>query len=213
MTPGRGRDNDANGPGGDDRDDGREDEPRGLFGALRRLADTLVDLDAGARTGTGSGGPGTPGSRGRPEGPNRVVGGDDTGRFEYRFGVSTLDDLLAASEAEEAEEADGASRYGRIDPPTSVHEGPEGVVVHVDLPEVEGDTVAAGVDGGTLYVGVGSEVLTRVQLPREGLEVQHGTYNNGVLEFFLRDGGSEDGERDDEDAGDGASGERETGDA
>lgn len=176
--PGRrgGRDDDSGGHGGDPsgRDD-REDEPRGLLGTLRRLADALVDVDAGASTGRS-------GEGGRSGRPGRVVGGDDTGRFEYRFGVSTLEDLMDADDAG-AEE----SRYGRLDPPTSVHEGPKGVVVHVDLPEVEGDTVAAGVDGRTLVVGVGKEVLTRVELPREGLSVQHGTYNNGVLEFFLRD--------------------------
>lgn len=171
------------GPAGrDDPDDGTDEaRDRGLLGALRRLANALVDVDAG----TGSG---------------RVVGEGETDRFEYRFGVSTIEDLLdesgsggrsrSAGRGGGSELDAGAERdqYGRIDAPTSVYEGTEGVVVHVDLPEVEGDTVAAGVDGRTFVVGVGEEVLTRVDLPREGLEVQHGTYNHGVLEFFLRDG-------------------------
>jgi len=166
--------------GGDDGDDGSRspERGRGLLAALRRLTDALVDLE-------------TSGGR------RRVVQEDDR-RFEYRLGVSTVEDLLdergATPEAEEG-------RYARLDPPTSVYEGPEGVVVHVDLPEVEGETVAAAVDGGTLFVGVGKTIIAEVDLPRSGLEVQHGEYTNGVLEFFLREpdtdptGGDGGGER------------------
>lgn len=69
--------------------------------------------------------------------------------------------------------------------PTNVRETDEGVVVHLDLPEVEGDTVAAGVDGRTLVVGVDNTVYKRIRLPRYGLAVIAGAYRNGILELHL----------------------------
>lgn len=169
---------DPNDPGPADRPDGpsgpgrdrSNSESSGLFGALRRLAGALVDVEAGA---------------GRRE--HHAVEEGENARFEYHFGVSTVEELVGEQELGTDGESETGSEYGRLDPPTRVNEGEEGVVVNVDLPEVEGDTVAAGVDGTTLVVGVGNEVLTRVELPRRGLEVQYGRYNNGVLEFFLRD--------------------------
>lgn len=148
-------------PPADRRDDDRPERERGILGSLRRFLETLQEMD----------------DREESVRHGRVT--SDRGTVDYSVRIGTLGD----------ETADDRISGTEVSPesPTSVRETDEGIVVHLDLPEVEGETVAAGVDGRTLVVGVDDTVYRRVGLPRGGLTVVAGAYRNGVLELHLDD--------------------------
>lgn len=158
----------------DDRDDGSTRRSGGFFGILRSLVDTLREMDE-------QGDHRRSATRSRTSGKRQI---------DYGIDVGTLDGLDVRSE--ESVDAGGMQRSeAEIEVPTSVIERDGGVTVYFDLPEVAGETIQAGVDGRTLAVGVDDIVLTRVTLPRWGLTLQFGSYNNGVLECFLTDADSD----------------------
>lgn len=130
----------------------------GILGSLRRFLETLQEMD----------------EQGDTVRHGRVA--SDRGTVDYSIQVGPI----RSDEMERRPDAEVSP-----DSPTNVRETDDGVVVHLDLPEVEGETVAAGVDGRTLVVGVDNTVHRRVRLPRYGLTVIAGAYRNGVLELHL----------------------------
>ena len=146
-------------PPADRRDDDRSERERGILGSLRRFLETLQEMD----------------DREESVRHGRVT--SDRGTVDYSVRIGTLG----------GDETDDRITEAEVSPesPTSVRETDEGIVVHLDLPEVEGETVAAGVDGRTLVVGVDDTIYRRVELPRSGLTVVAGAYRNGVLELHL----------------------------
>ncbi len=136
----------------------------GFFGVLRSLVDTLRELD-------------DTGERRRSATRSRTSGGR---QIDYGIDVGTLEGLGEGTERTQQSQT-------RVDVPTSVVEHDDGVTVYFDFPELAGDTIQAGVNGRRLAVGVDGRVMTRVTLPRSGLALQFGTYNNGVLECHLAD--------------------------
>ncbi|SFL07490.1 GvpH protein [Halogranum rubrum] len=164
MTPGR---SDTN------RDDSRDEERPaggdGILGSLRRFLETLDQMS----------------ENGESVRHGRAV--SDRGTVDYSIRIGSIRDP-------EHDELSGRPSNAEVSPesPVNVRETDEGVVVHLDLPEVEGETVAAGVDGRTLVVGVDNNVYKRIRLPRYGLTVIAGAYRNGILELHLEDGGDGD---------------------
>lgn len=151
----------------DDRREGGDAGSGGLLGAVRQLVGLLREMEE--------------------SGERRREGRGGAGRVSYDYSVGTLEDRLEGRTSRERNRSHSrGTTEGDTDRPTNVVETDEGVVVHVDVPEAEGETVKAGVDGQTLVAGVGNTVLARVPLPRPGLAVEFGRYNNGVLECVLR---------------------------
>ncbi|EJN60324.1 Hsp20/alpha crystallin family protein [Halogranum rubrum] len=150
------------GRSGTNRDDSRDEERPaggdGILGSLRWFLETLDQMSENQESVR----------------HGRAV--SDRGTVDYSIQVGPI----RSDETERRPNAEVSP-----DSPTSVHETDEGVVVHLDLPEVEGETVAAGVDGRTLVVAVDNTVYKRLRLPRYGLTVIAGTYRNGVLELHL----------------------------
>jgi HSP20 family molecular chaperone IbpA len=148
------------GPSDDRPDDDRPNDNGGILGSIRRFLETIQEME----------------ERGESVRHGRVS--SDRGVADYSIHIGPA----------RSDEMDDRAPQTEVSPdsPTSVRETEEGVVVHLDLPEAEGYTVVAGVDGRTLVVGTDEdEILTRVDLPRDGLTVIAGAYRNGVLELHL----------------------------
>jgi HSP20 family molecular chaperone IbpA len=69
---------------------------------------------------------------------------------------------------------------------TSVRRAEDGLAVTADLPGIDPEGLAAGVEGSTLLIADDDRLLTRVGLPDEGFTVDGASFNNAVLEVYLR---------------------------
>jgi hypothetical protein len=71
---------------------------------------------------------------------------------------------------------------------TSVRRIEGELVVTADLPEIDPEGLAAGVtgDSNTLLIANDDRLLTRVGLPDGGFAVDGASFNNAVLEVYLR---------------------------
>ncbi|WP_101296550.1 gas vesicle protein GvpH [Halegenticoccus soli] len=142
-------------------------EPAGLVGALRRVLETLHELDAeGSRVETRRG---------------VARSGGRKAEYGYSIRVGSLRDEGERSRPSRTDEPPATDR------PVSVREVADGAIVVADLPDVDPETLAAGVDGRRLTVAADGDTVVRVDLSRAGLVVGEATYNNGVLELRLRD--------------------------
>lgn len=108
-------------------------------------------------------------------------------RFDYGFsvGIGPPSEHIDATDADET-----PSALADTDHAATVHETEEGVVVTLDLPEVEPSELSAGVNSSTqtLLVGLDNEIIERVPLPHGNLEVGDASFNNGVLDVRLHGG-------------------------
>lgn len=164
----------------DERDESRRG---GLAEALRRFLETLREFEEEGD--------------GHRSGRRSTRWGDIEYDYAVRFG-SRLDsaDSRPAPGSRPRPGADRADEEGRGDDrgrkrernhPVSVRTTDGGAVVAVDLPGVDAASLRAGMTRDELAVLEGDEVLVRVSLPREDLEVADSAYNNGVLELTLRE--------------------------
>lgn len=156
----------------DDRtDDVPERRPGGFVGSIRRFLDTLAEME----------------TRGESVRKGSTSAGNTWIDYTIRIGALVDDDPRSGRSPSAGSPSGAASTSGASasSTPTSVRETDDGVVVHLDLPGVAGETVATGVDGRTLVIGVGDAIHERVSLPRAGLTVVEGSYRNGVFEVHL----------------------------
>lgn len=131
---------------------------------LRDLFDTIVELETSEHTTE----------------THRV------GRADIGHG-SSIRTVQSALDGESSRSTDGR-RVDDTEYATAIRESDEGIVVTVDLPAVDTERLAAGVDetSATLAIGIDDRVLTRVALPRGDLIVTDAAFNNGILELSLR---------------------------
>ncbi|WP_129115141.1 gas vesicle protein GvpH [Halegenticoccus tardaugens] len=170
----------------DDRD---RERSGGLAAAIRRLVETARELEAeGKRFEHRSRDARSRGSHVEYGYSVRVgLGGErDDGRRPN-------DGRRPRSDRRPEDGRDRDERSPRTDRPVSVRPTADGAVVSVDLPDVDPETLAAGVTGRRLTVASDGEPVARVDLPSEGRVVGGATYNNGVLEIEIDAEGDSDG--------------------
>ena len=146
---------------------------RGLIGnALRDALNAAADADDGGRASrTGS-----------------VT--DGRRRAEYGITVGTLRPGEVPSDAGDSSPTT-ALETTDTEFATSVRRTDEGVVVTADLPGLDPAGLAAGVtdDARTLLIADDDRLLTRVELPDGEFVVDGASFNNAVLEVYLRPAG------------------------
>ncbi|EMA46535.1 gas vesicle protein GvpH [Halococcus saccharolyticus] len=111
---------------------------------------------------------------------------DGKRRAEYGITVGTIRPGEVPSTTEESRTA--ALETTDTEYATSVRRAEDGLVVTADLPEIDPEGLAAGVtdDSRTLLIADDDRLLTRVDLPEGEFAVDGASYNNAVLEVYLR---------------------------
>lgn len=143
----------------DDSPEDRSERESGILGSLRRFLETLQEME----------------QQGESTRHGRVSSDRGVADYSIHVGPARRDEMDERTPRPEVSP----------DSPTTIRETEEGFIVHLDLPEAEGNTVVTGVDGRTLVVGTDDTVFRRVDVPRSGLTVVAGAYRNGVLELHL----------------------------
>lgn len=142
----------------------------GILGSVRKFLELLREMD----------------SEGNSVRRGRTSSLSGRTQADYTVAIGSLESRV--DDADGLGEGSDTSGLGeRVDrtSPVDVRERDEGVIVHVEIPEVEGETISAGVDDRTLVIGVENTILRRISLPRSELTVVAGAYRNGVLELHL----------------------------
>lgn len=157
-------------PDAPDEGSNADDERGGILGSVRKFLELLQEMDR----------------EGDPVRHGRVSSVSGRTQADYTVAIGSLESRI--DEADGVRDGSDTGEFERrVDQtsPVDVRETADGVLVHVEIPEVEGETISAGVDERTLVLGVDDTILRRISLPRSGLTVIAGAYRNGVLELHL----------------------------
>ncbi|WP_248905496.1 gas vesicle protein GvpH [Halocatena marina] len=97
--------------------------------------------------------------------------------YEFSIDTGTLSDLGPDSRTTNSSDRATAVRY--VD---------GNVLVTIDIPEVDPETVSAGVDNrtGELLLGIDGTIEERIPLRQKGLKIVTASVTNGILEFHLQ---------------------------